>query len=167
MGACLSCLGLNSRDNHDSESARLLDDDMYAGYGYGSVNHSNHPRDDPEDVKREREALETICQRASDSVIDIWALQPQPQLQPQAALRQNGSTTSLRVPSDVTAVASTTDGTITPADSRPTSSNAAGPKKLATIPKHWGEVVISPQRAGKGKKAEDNDNDFFGVLRVT
>jgi hypothetical protein len=50
------------------ESSRLLDDDPYqAGYGYGALNHAqqaNQP--DPEYVRREREALDAICQRTSE-----------------------------------------------------------------------------------------------------
>ena len=53
--------------NHP-ESSRLLDEDIYQpGYGYGALNQSaqgNHP--DPSYLKREREALEAICQRTSE-----------------------------------------------------------------------------------------------------
>lgn len=46
-----------------------MDDDLYpGGFGYGSVNHPNQGQSDPEDLKREREALEAICQRASEYV---------------------------------------------------------------------------------------------------
>jgi len=52
------------------ESSRLLDDDPYqAGYGYGAFNQAqqaNQP--DPEYVRREREALDAICQRTSEWV---------------------------------------------------------------------------------------------------
>lgn len=52
-----------------AEHARLIDDDLYpGGYGYGSVNNANQQQSDPEDLKREREALEAICQRASECV---------------------------------------------------------------------------------------------------
>lgn len=50
------------------ESSRLLEEDPYqAGYGYGALNHAqqaNQP--DPEYVRREREALDAICQRTSE-----------------------------------------------------------------------------------------------------
>lgn len=50
------------------ESSRLLEDDPYqAGYGYGALNQAqqaNQP--DPEYVRREREALDAICQRTSE-----------------------------------------------------------------------------------------------------
>lgn len=142
MGACQSCLGLGRREDNtvrficlgsasipvclkinlitkQAENARLLEDEMYpGGYGYGSVNNANQQQADPEDLKREREALEAICQRASEyvhsqskfreinlthsnsSVVDIWSTQPH--LQPQVTSRSNGSTTSSRVPSNET-----------------------------------------------------------------
>ena len=57
----------NSR-SFQPESSRLLDEDPYqTGYGYGALNHAqqaNQP--DPEYVRREREALEAICQRTSE-----------------------------------------------------------------------------------------------------
>lgn len=50
------------------ESSRLLEEDPYqAGYGYGALNQAqqaNQP--DPEYVRREREALDAICQRTSE-----------------------------------------------------------------------------------------------------
>lgn len=50
------------------ESSRLLDDDPYqASYGYGALNQAqqaNQP--DPEYARREREALDAICQRTSE-----------------------------------------------------------------------------------------------------
>lgn len=53
--------------SEQSESSRLLDDDLYnGGYGYGAVNQAHQNQTDPEDLKREREALEAICQRASE-----------------------------------------------------------------------------------------------------
>lgn len=50
------------------ESARLLDEDPYqAGYGYGALNHAHQAsQPDSEYVRREREALESICQRTSE-----------------------------------------------------------------------------------------------------
>lgn len=86
MGVCASCLGLRRRASSDvsfaylsvclfanpsqSESSRLLDDEIYqAGYGYGALNQTpqlNQP--DAEYLKREREALDAICQRTSEYV---------------------------------------------------------------------------------------------------
>ncbi|KAF5012090.1 hypothetical protein F66182_15291, partial [Fusarium sp. NRRL 66182] len=101
MGACQSCLGLRRREDHESEHARLIDDELYPGsYGYGSINNANAQQHDPEDLKREREALEAICQRASDTVIDIWSLQSQPNFQPRATLPSIESEGSSRVPSN-------------------------------------------------------------------
>ncbi|KKK17725.1 hypothetical protein P175DRAFT_0553304 [Aspergillus ochraceoroseus IBT 24754] len=162
MGICASCLGGNRRENHDSESSRLLDEDLYQpGYGYGALNHTqqaNQP--DPGYLKREREALEAICQRASDSVIDIWSLQPQHLLQPQATLHNSSSKGSAQPPVTVT----TTVPTEPNAPNQPTST------KRITAPKHWGEVVINP-RNGKNSRPgssanEDGDKDVFGVLKV-
>lgn len=50
------------------ESSRLLEEDPYHnGYGYGALNQAQQPNQpDPEYVRREREALDAICQRASE-----------------------------------------------------------------------------------------------------
>ncbi|KAL2827838.1 late endosomal/lysosomal adaptor and MAPK and MTOR activator-domain-containing protein [Aspergillus cavernicola] len=163
MGICSSCLGAGRRDNSDPESSRLLDDDIYQpGYAYGALNHNqqgNQP--DPGYVRREREALEAICQRTSDSVIDIWSLQPQPHLQPQATLHNSVSSSSLKAREPSVIV------TATDADS---STESAAPKR-GTVPKHWGEVVINPRkgkrsRPGSSADDEEGDKDVFGVLKV-
>lgn len=164
MGICSSCLGSGRRDNTDPESSRLLDDDIYQpGYGYGALNNNqqgNQP--DPGYVRREREALEAICQRTSDSVIDIWSLQPQPHLQPQATLHNSVSSSSskAREPSVVV----TTVESDAPAESAST--------KQGAVPKHWGEVVINPRkgrrsRPGSSGDEDDPAKDVFGVLKVT
>ncbi|RDW81459.1 LAMTOR1/MEH1 family protein [Aspergillus mulundensis] len=161
MGVCSSCLGGGRRDNTDPESSRLLEDDIYQpGYGYGALHNgqqANQP--DPGYVRREREALEAICQRTSDSVIDIWSLQPQPHLQPQATLHNSVSSSSSKA-RDPSVIVTTVD---------PDAPGAASPKRGA-IPKHWGEVVINP-RKGKGSRPgssanEAGDKDVFGVLKV-
>ena len=49
------------------ESSRLLDEDPYqAGYNYGSLHTQQANQPDPEYVRREREALDAICQRTSE-----------------------------------------------------------------------------------------------------
>lgn len=50
------------------ESTRLLEEDPYqAGYGYGALNQVQQAsQPDSEYVRREREALESICQRTSE-----------------------------------------------------------------------------------------------------
>lgn len=49
------------------ESSRLLDEDPYqAGYNYGSLHTQQVNQPDPEYVRREREALDAICQRTSE-----------------------------------------------------------------------------------------------------
>ncbi|KAA8644523.1 hypothetical protein EYZ11_009567 [Aspergillus tanneri] len=165
MGVCASCLGLSRRDSQDSESSRLLEDDIYqSGYGYGALNnHANqisHP--DSGYIKREREALEAICQRTSDSVIDIWSIQPQPHLQPQATLR--GSVSPATSKSGGTDDAPIKITTTSPSDD----STQITTTKTGTVPKHWGEVVINP-RMGRppGIVSEENVRDVFGVLKVT
>ncbi|CRG84489.1 hypothetical protein PISL3812_01770 [Talaromyces islandicus] len=176
MGACQSCLGLGRREEHEeAEHARLMDDDLYpGGFGYGSVNHPNQGQADPEDLKREREALEAICQRASDSVVDIWSSHTH--LQPQATLRSHGSGTSSRVPSNetqqtTTADTITTTTTTTPSTTSTQKGTAAtlktSPRHLAPVPKNWGEVVISPRRKGKKLASQTDGSDIFGVLNVS
>ncbi|GAD93581.1 conserved hypothetical protein [Paecilomyces variotii No. 5] len=165
MGVCASCLGLGRRESHDSESARLLDDELYQpGYGYGALNQAHHlNQPDPEDLKREREALEAICQRTSDTVVDIWALQPQPHLQPRATLPSTSSRAASAETGSVESAAGssrpgTGDGGVSP-----------GQKKVAPVPKHWGEVVISSRKGKKsrGSHTTANGGDVFGVLKVT
>ncbi|CAI7645147.1 unnamed protein product [Penicillium glandicola] len=138
------------------ESTRLLDEDPYqAGYGYGALNHAHQAsQPDSEYVRREREALESICQRTSDSVIDIWSLQPQPHLQPQA---------TLHTPISASPVPSQRTDRTTPL-SRPTS-GASG-----TVPKHWGEVVVNPNKKRSRTDIKTDakvSHDVFGVLNVT
>jgi len=86
MGICASCLGLSRRKPYgpNGESSRLLDDDPYQS-GYGTIQqtqaHGTY-QPDPQAAKREAEALEAICQKTSDSVVDIWSFQPQVSLIP-------------------------------------------------------------------------------------
>jgi len=158
MGICSSCLGLGRRDDYEPESSRLLDDDLYqSGYGYGSLNHSHLNQPDPEDQRREREALDAICQRASDSVIDIWAVQPQPLLQPRAALPPVASASQSHTE---TPVASSVN-------SRGAPTTRHNQKPVFVAPKHWGEVIISTRKGRKQQVAGcDAGNEFFAVLEV-
>ncbi|KAK2732464.1 hypothetical protein FQN57_002630 [Myotisia sp. PD_48] len=106
MGACSSCL--SGRDSHDSESSRLLDEDLYqSGFNYGSLQPTQPPGPELETLKREREALEAICQRASDSVVDIWALQPH-QTIPSAPPSAQSSARASRIPSSEATVTQAT-----------------------------------------------------------
>ncbi|KAI9669771.1 MAG: hypothetical protein M1829_005026 [Trizodia sp. TS-e1964] len=88
MGSCLSCLGLgHSRWPFDSsETARLLYDEAAAlHYGLnGAAPGANQL--DPQDIQRERQALEHIVAQTSDNLIDIFALQPQKANAPQLLL---------------------------------------------------------------------------------
>ncbi|GAB1202882.1 hypothetical protein APSETT445_001506 [Aspergillus pseudonomiae] len=157
---------MDEAKNSSESSQRLLDDDIYQpGYGYGALNNStqgNHP--DTGYLKREREALEAICQRTSDSVIDIWSLQPQPHLQPRATLHGPVSPASSRAGTkdDVPVRVTTTP----PASEAGSSAQKPGSPKPGAVPKHWGEVVINP-RKGKSQQPDDNARDVFGVLKVT
>ncbi|KAJ5716161.1 hypothetical protein N7493_008072 [Penicillium malachiteum] len=142
------------------ESSRLLEEDPYqAGYGYGALNHAqqaNQP--DPEYVRREREALDAICQRTSDSVIDIWSLQPQPHLQPHATLHVPRSTSTSPTTNDENShLPVTSDG----------ASNTSRPSSGGTVPKHWGEVVVNPNKKRSRPNMRADSRDVFGVLKVT
>ncbi|KAJ5835851.1 hypothetical protein N7447_001877 [Penicillium robsamsonii] len=165
MGICASCLGGNRHESPEPESARLLEEDPYqAGYGYGALNHAHQAsQPDSEYVRREREALESICQRTSDSVIDIWSLQPQPHLRPQA---------TLHTPISASPVPSQRTDRTTPVVSTPRTSPPSRPTSGAsgTVPKHWGEVVMNPNK--KRSRTDINadakpSHDVFGVLNVT
>ncbi|KAF2239747.1 hypothetical protein EV356DRAFT_528315 [Viridothelium virens] len=73
MGICLSCLGLHRRPSSPdpSETSRLLYEDPYQPH-YGAVNpHPNVPQPDPEELRRERDALERLCAQTSDKLIDV------------------------------------------------------------------------------------------------
>ena len=98
------------------------------------------------------------------SVIDIWSLQPQPHLQPRAALRGPVSPASSRAGTkdDVPVRVTTTP----PASEAGSSAQKPGSPKPGAVPKHWGEVVINP-RKGKSQQLDDNARDVFGVLKVT
>lgn len=107
-----------------------------------------------------------LTSRAHRSVIDIWSLQPQPHLQPQATLRGPVSPSSSRPESHDGAPVRVTTTIADAAESTHQPAAGAG----GAVPKHWGEVVINPR---KGKKTggplagEENGRDFFGVLKVT
>ncbi|PYH91246.1 hypothetical protein BO71DRAFT_385972 [Aspergillus ellipticus CBS 707.79] len=179
MGICASCLGRGRRENNDpnqSESSRLLDDDIYQpGYGYGALNQAaqgNLP--DPGYLKREREALEAICQRTSDSVIDIWSIQPQPHLQPRATLPS--AVPPSTSDSDVPPVQVTTTESTPPArhqlqQQQQHHHHSPSAKPGGTVPKHWGEVVINTRknrsRPGSSEEQTAAKRDVFGVLKVT
>ncbi|KAJ5478853.1 hypothetical protein N7530_004362 [Penicillium desertorum] len=147
------------------ESSRLLEEDPYqAGYGYGALNHAHQAsQPDSEYVRREREALESICQRTSDSVIDIWSIQPQPHLRPQA---------TLHTPTSASPVPSQRTDTATPAVSTHRTSPPSRPTSGASgaVPKHWGEVVVNPNKKRSRTDIKTDakaGHDVFGVLNVT
>lgn len=59
---------LAPRLTFQAETARLLDDELYHGYGYGATGSGRIPIQDIETLRREREALDAICQRTSEWV---------------------------------------------------------------------------------------------------
>ncbi|KAL1952450.1 hypothetical protein VTO42DRAFT_5384 [Malbranchea cinnamomea] len=182
MGICASCLGLPRRDSHDAESTRLLDDDIYqSGYNYGAVNHGPRHGFDSEDMRKEREQLEAICQRTSDSVVDVWSTQ-QPYVSPVPPTAQRpGPPVPSRMGSSESAITQVLARTSASAKS-PTQNHKEynypaqfpahgelGPMKYvaypnmryaqvvdySAAPKHWGEVVMSSR---KGKKPRTGEN---------
>ena len=91
------------------------------------------------------------------SVIDIWSLQPQPHLQPQATLRGHPPT----------AVSSTQeDG---PLQSTDQTSRTSRPTSSEMVSKRWGEVVVNPNKKRSRqnmKERRESTRDVFGVLKV-
>ncbi|KLJ12625.1 hypothetical protein EMPG_12355 [Blastomyces silverae] len=197
MGICASCVGRGGRDSHDSESSRLLDDDLYqSGYGYGAVGSAHRQGPDPESLKREREALEAICQRTSDSVIDIWALQSPHTPRPAPSSIYTTTASSSRAASHQTATSATTEEPQSPAQEQKTESQADSIRRaaspapgefgklryaplpptndanLSTVPKQWGEVVMTARRGKKTRpginteNGKDESKDIFAVLVV-
>ncbi|KAF2438097.1 hypothetical protein P171DRAFT_372425 [Karstenula rhodostoma CBS 690.94] len=74
MGICSSCLGLARRpsDAERSDSSHLLGDPYQPQYG--SINPSSAqspPQPDPEEIRRQRDALERICAQTSDKLIHV------------------------------------------------------------------------------------------------
>ncbi|KAF1350039.1 hypothetical protein BDV97DRAFT_181852 [Delphinella strobiligena] len=69
MGICASCLG--RRRQEPSETEALLYEDasqpQYGAIGTGTA----APGPDPEELRREREALELICAQTSNELIDV------------------------------------------------------------------------------------------------
>lgn len=103
---------------------------------------------------------------ANSNVIDIWSLQPQPHLQPQATLHGpvSASTSKSGATDDVPVRITTSP----PSERSPSADKSL--TKPGAVPKHWGEVVINPRKgkqAGSGSTDEANARDVFGVLKVT
>jgi hypothetical protein len=98
----------------------------------------------------------------SSSVIDIWSLQPQPHLQPQATLHGPTSASASPTPEEGSQLTVSADNISQ--RSRPTSGG--------TVPKHWGEVVVNPSKKrsrhdlNTTKDSARDVRDVFGVLKV-
>ncbi|KAF2205392.1 hypothetical protein GQ43DRAFT_362490 [Delitschia confertaspora ATCC 74209] len=71
MGICASCLSLGRRSSDSDVSQHLLSDPYHQ---YGSINASAPHgilQPDPEEIRRQRDALERICAQTSDKLIDV------------------------------------------------------------------------------------------------
>ncbi|UPX20390.1 uncharacterized protein EKO05_0010622 [Ascochyta rabiei] len=66
MGICSSCLGGRS-DEDPSDASQLLGDGYQPQYGTLDARPQHAPLPDPEEIRREREALEQICADTSSS----------------------------------------------------------------------------------------------------
>lgn len=74
MGNCSSCLGIGRRpsDAERSDSSHLLGDPYQPQYGtLNATGSHNSPRPDPEEIRRQRDALERICAQTNDKLIDV------------------------------------------------------------------------------------------------
>jgi len=74
MGICASCLGIQRREsNSDPSDSQELLGDPYQPNQYGTLNpdHRNSPQLDPEEIRRQRDALERLCAQTSDKLIDV------------------------------------------------------------------------------------------------
>ncbi|KAI9666149.1 MAG: hypothetical protein M1821_004084 [Bathelium mastoideum] len=66
-----ACLTADNALAQPSETSRLLYEDPYQPH-YGAPNHHpNIPQPDPEELRRERDALERLCAQTSDKLIDV------------------------------------------------------------------------------------------------
>ncbi|KAF9698023.1 hypothetical protein EKO04_004462 [Ascochyta lentis] len=79
MGICSSCLGGRS-DDDPSDASQLLGDSYQPQYGTLDARPQHAPQPDPEEIRREREALEHICADTSSQLITVV----QPTAQPDA-----------------------------------------------------------------------------------
>jgi len=71
MGSCSSCLGgWRPSEPEPADSTHLLGDGYQASYGaaHGAY---NGPQPDPEELRRQREALERICAETSEQLIPV------------------------------------------------------------------------------------------------
>ncbi|TID13186.1 hypothetical protein E6O75_ATG10259 [Venturia nashicola] len=74
MGICASCLGLERREStSDPTDSQHLLGDPFQPNQYGTIHpdHSNRPQMDPEEIRRQRDALERLCAQTSDKLIDV------------------------------------------------------------------------------------------------
>ncbi|KAL8681781.1 MAG: hypothetical protein Q9186_002096 [Xanthomendoza sp. 1 TL-2023] len=67
----------NWRYESDPETSRLLSDDPFRNYGSRTQLPRRPDEPDPEHVRREREALESIAHGMSEEVVDIFTILPE------------------------------------------------------------------------------------------
>jgi len=72
MGVCMSCLGFGQDDRaSDVENGRLLSDPHNMNYGSTSGIRQYYDNVEPDEVRRQRDNLERLCQHASERLIDV------------------------------------------------------------------------------------------------
>jgi len=74
MGACLSCLGVAGPESaSDPSEAHHLLNEPYPPNHYGTTgpDNRNSPQVDPEEIRKQRDALERLCAATSDKLIDV------------------------------------------------------------------------------------------------
>ncbi|KAF1809745.1 hypothetical protein P152DRAFT_461133 [Eremomyces bilateralis CBS 781.70] len=74
MGICMSCLGRERSSTPTSDTSQLLGEGYQ--HAYGAVASSNLQQTDPEEIGRQRDALERLCAQTSDQLIDVAQSHP-------------------------------------------------------------------------------------------
>jgi len=69
IDACLSCMGFRTEPEDNGESSHLLDQQNMQ-YGATGIDARNSGFD-PEEQRRQREALERLCQETSERLINV------------------------------------------------------------------------------------------------
>jgi len=76
MGACLSCLGLDSYEEEERSRLLNVDEVNYGAQGQHVTGPYQPQMADPGDLEREREQLQRIVAQTNENLIDIFALHP-------------------------------------------------------------------------------------------
>jgi len=89
MGACLSiCFGLSRDEEENSDTTHLITDPHGMQYGTTGSDSRNGNYIDPDDLRRQRDALERLCQQASNRLINVAPTTSKPDLE--AIARDDG-----------------------------------------------------------------------------